>query len=125
MSVTYNRNPRFANKIKGELRGEGSYHEFLMVAEAPHWKKWDVTAQQVKSDFAIAISALNEGGVARGWRHSTGVKGSRAPNSTTVHNELRAVIRRSENLSQFRKNIQPWANRWLSKGTDSLPSGFR
>lgn len=74
-------NPALREKIEDGLRGAGGNHEFLMVAEAPQWSQWGVRAGQVQEDFAISISALNEGGLAKGWTHSTGLKGSKSPNS--------------------------------------------
>ena len=115
--------PAFRNKIEAQLRNGGSMHEYLMVAEAPHWKNWGVTAQQVKEEFAVAINELNTT-VAKGWKHSTGLKGSRAPGSKTVHNELQRIIQESKSLDEFKKNIRTWADKYLNGGYDSLPPGF-
>jgi len=116
-------NPSYAKKIETQLRGSGSMHEFLMVAEAPKWKAWGITAQQVKEDFAISIEELNNS-LAKGWKHSTGLKGTSAPNSTTVHNELQAIIKKSNSLAEFKQNMREWAEKWLEGGYDSLPKGF-
>jgi hypothetical protein len=113
----------FKKKIKKGLRGDGSFHEMLMVDEAPHWKKWGVTAHQVKNDLALSISDLNES-LAKGWRHSTGRKGNRAPKSTIVHNQLRRIIRKSNSLSEFMGNLRSWADEWIEGGFDSLPPAF-
>ncbi len=118
------KDPSLRNKIKDGLRGEGGMHEFLMVAEAPQWSKWGVKAQQVQEDFAIPISDLNEGGVANGWLHSEGVKGSKSPGSKTAHNELQRIIQNSNSLEEFKVNIRPWADKWITGGYDSLPPGF-
>jgi hypothetical protein len=118
-------NLRFARKIKKQLRGDGGFHEMLMVSEAPHWKRWEgVTAELVKEDFAIAISDLNER-LAKGWRHSTGKKGSKAPNSTTVHNQLQRIIRQSNSLEEFKSNLVSWADEWIEGGYRALPQAFQ
>jgi len=117
-------NPALRNKIEDGLRGAGGNHEFLMVAEAPQWSQWGVRAGQVQEDFAIPISALNEGGLAKGWTHSTGLKGSKSPGSKTVHNELQNVIKNSSSLSDFKANMQPWAEKWINGGYKALPPGF-
>ena len=111
-------------KISNELRGNPGHHEFLMVATAPKWKQWGVTAQQLRQQFSIPISTLNEGGLAKGWQHSKGKKGSRSKNSTAVHNELKGIINNSNSLKEFKQNILPWAEKWLKEGHKNLPSGF-
>ncbi|MEJ6477036.1 hypothetical protein PQI63_22275, partial [Pseudoalteromonas piscicida] len=113
----------FKNKISDGLRGSGGNHEFLMVVEAPQWSKWGVSARQVQEDFAIPISTLNES-LAKGWKHVTGIKGSRAPNSKKVHNQLQKIIKRSESLDDFKNNIREWAEMWIEGGYNSLPKGF-
>ena len=118
-------NPSYRRKIEAQLRGDGGAHEMLKVAEAPHWKKWGATTQQVQDEFAILIEKLNEGGLAKGWKHSTGVKGSKAPNSTKVHRELAAIIRKSESLDDFRMNLKPWAEKWIEGGHDALLKELR
>jgi hypothetical protein len=96
----------------------------MMVVEAPQWSKWGVKAQQVQEDYAIPISTLNEGGLAKGWKHSTGIRGSRAPGSKTAHNELQSVIQSSNNLNDYKMNMRVWAEKWINGGYDALPSGF-
>ncbi|MDJ1162765.1 RHS repeat-associated core domain-containing protein [Burkholderia gladioli pv. gladioli] len=116
--------PALRAKIESGLRGAGGNHEMLMVAEAPQWKQWDVSAKQVQEDFAIPISDLNEGGLANGWKHSTGLPNSKAPGSKMVHNQLQSIIQNSSSLSDFKQNIRPWADKWITGGYDALPSGF-
>jgi hypothetical protein len=116
--------PALRGKIEDGLRGTGGKHEFLMVAEAPQWSQWGVKAKQVQEDFAISISTLNEGGLAKGWKHSTGLKGSKSPGSKTAHNELQKVIKGSTSLEDFKINMQPWAEKWINGGYNALPSGF-
>lgn len=99
-------------------------HEFLMVAEAPHWKKWGVVAKDVKEGFAMSIESLNEGGLAKGWKHSTGKRGSKAPNSTTVHNRIQEIIQNSNSLDQFKRYMKAFAEDHIEGGYDNLPSGF-
>lgn len=96
----------------------------LMVAEAPQWSQWGVSAKMVQEDFAIPIADLNEGGLANGWKHSTGLEGSTAPFSKTVHNQLQDIIQNSTSLDDFKSNIAPWAEKWITGGYDSLPPGF-
>ncbi|MGE8600899.1 MAG: LysM peptidoglycan-binding domain-containing protein [Acinetobacter calcoaceticus] len=116
--------PALRGKIEDGLRGAGGKHEFMMVAEAPQWSQWGVNAKQVQEDFAISISALNEGGLAKGWKHATGLKGSKSPGSKTAHNELQKVIKASNSLDNFKTNMQPWAEKWINGGYNALPPGF-
>lgn len=83
-----------------------------------------VTAKQVQEDFAIPISSLNDGGVAKGWKHSTGIKGSKAPGSKRVHNILQRVIQQSNGLDEYKTHMRDWAEKYISGGYDALPSGF-
>jgi len=62
--------------------------------------------------------------LAKGWTHSTGLKGSKSPGSKTVHNELQNVIKNSSSLSDFKANMQPWAEKWINGGYKALPPGF-
>ena len=112
--------PAYRRKIETQLRGDGGMHEMLMVAEAPHWKNWGVGTSDVQHDFAIAIEKLNEGGLAKGWTHSTGRLGSKAPGSKTAHNELQAIIQKSDSLEAFRENLRQWADSWIEGGYDAL-----
>jgi hypothetical protein len=118
------KNEGLRDKIESGLRGAGGKHEFLMVAEAPQWSKWGVRSQQVQEDFAIKISDLNEGGLAKNWTHSTGGK-ALAPNSKTVHNELQSIIKQSNSLDDFKANMRPWADKWMNGGYEALPPGFQ
>ena len=123
LALMYER-PALREKIKAGLRGDGGKHEMLMVAEAPKWSQWGVKAKQVQEDFAIPIADLNEGGLANGWTHSTGLRGSTAPGSKTVHNQLQEIIQNSNSLPEFKTNIRPWADTWITGGYDALPPGF-
>jgi hypothetical protein len=116
--------PSLRAKIESGLRGAGGNHEMLMVAEAPKWSQWGATAKMVQEDFAIPISDLNEGGLANGWTHATGLEGSTATGSKTVHNQLQKIIQNSDSLSDFKVNIRPWAEKWINGGYEALPPGF-
>jgi hypothetical protein len=121
--------PPLRAKIESGLRGDGGNHEYLMVAEAPKWKQWGVSARQVQEDFAVPIEKLNgveggEEGLAKDWTHSTGLPGSTAKGSKRVHNELQAVIQKSGSLADFKRNIAPWAEKNIKGGYANLPAGF-
>ncbi|MEP6502350.1 MAG: hypothetical protein ABJD97_03400 [Betaproteobacteria bacterium] len=121
--------PGLRAKIESGLRADGGNHEYLMVAEAPKWKQWGVSAQQVQQDFAVPIEKLNgvEGvaeGLAKDWKHSTGLAGSTAKGSKRVHNELQAVIQKSSSLAEFKQNMVPWAEKNIKGGYAGLPPGF-
>jgi len=107
-----------------QLLGPGGEHEFLTRATAPHWKKWGITANELRTKYSIPISDLNEG-IAKGWKHSTGKAGSLAPGSTKVHNQLKKIILKSKSLDEFRNNIVPWAEKWLRDGVKSLPPALQ
>ncbi len=113
------------DKIETQLRGGGGEHEFLMVAEAPKWKEWGINMAEYRQ-MTVAISDLNKpGGLAVGWKHSTGLPGSKSPNSPMVHNQLQAIIQQSSSLSEFKANVVPWAKKWLKDGAQSLPPALQ
>jgi hypothetical protein len=122
LSAIYKHSPLRA-KVESGLRGAGSKHEYLMVAEAPHWKRWGVSAADVQGKFAVEIAKLN-GGLAKGWVHSTGLKGSLSPGSKRAHNELQSVIQKSSSLSEFKEGMKIWAEKWINGGYTAMPSGF-
>src|SRR4051812_46640331 len=97
-----------------------------MVAEAPHWKRWRVSAAQAMGESAVPIASLDDelAGTAEGWKHATGVAGSVSPGSKKVHNALQRAIQSSASLAEFKENVRPWAEKYLAHGYDSLPPGF-
>jgi len=78
----------------------------------------------LREEFSLSIAALNEGGIAKGWRHQTGADAP-ATLSGTVHVELKRIILSSNSLEEFRKNIVPWAEKWLNGGVSALPLRLR
>lgn len=46
-------------------------------------------------------------------KHSTGLKGSKAPGSTTVHRELRKIIKNSNSLDGFKNGLRKAMIRYL------------
>jgi hypothetical protein len=120
----YYANQELKTYISTQLRGPGGFHELLTAGTANHWKRWGITAKQLREEFSISIAALNDGGVAKGWKHQTG-RDEPATLSGTVHIELKRIILSSRSLEDFRRNIVPWAEKWLNGGVSALPPGCK
>lgn len=93
-----------------------------MRAQAPKWKEWGITAREMREKYSIAFDELDEVSL---FKHHRGTRGSLAPRSTTAHNELQKIIQSSNNLEEFKKNLIPWAQKWLKGGVKDLPSALQ
>ncbi|MBA4601983.1 hypothetical protein H2C83_06550 [Thermoactinomyces sp. AMNI-1] len=101
--------------IKSRLRHPGGLHEWLLVSRAPTFKRWGVTAEQIK-ELRTAISDVK-------FVNPKGAHGRKG--STKAHNELLEVIDSSSDYNTFKRRLQNWANYRLEGGAESLPRGLR
>ncbi len=93
-----------------------------MRVEAPKWKEWGITARDLREKYSVAFDELEKVAL---FKHSRGTRGSRAPGSTTAHSELRKAIQVSNNLDEFKKNLVPWASKWLKGKAADLPPALQ
>ncbi|WP_113673562.1 RHS repeat-associated core domain-containing protein [Vallitalea guaymasensis] len=108
-------NPKLRNKIKSRLRHPGGLHEWHMVSRTNVFKKWGVTAEQIK-ELRTAISDVK-------FVNPPGVHGGLG--STKAHNEILEIIDNASDYDSFKKGLREWANNRLEGGVNALPEGLR
>jgi len=93
-------------KIEDRIRHPGGLHEWLMVAETPKLKEWDVSMYDVK-EFRTSIGLVE-------WINpNTGLPGRHGGDSSTIfHNELQAVIQNSNSRFDFNNRLDTLLERW-------------
>ncbi|MRN57381.1 hypothetical protein [Paenibacillus monticola] len=101
--------------IERELRAPGGMHEWHLVSRAPTFKRWGVSADQVR-ELRTAISEVE-------FVNPTGKHGGLG--STAAHNELLRIIDSSTSYDMFIRRLNNWANYRLNGGINSLPPGLR
>jgi hypothetical protein len=108
-------NPSARATIERRLRHPGGLHEWFMVAEAPTFKSWGMTAEDIKAirTEISEIKLINPVGV-----HS-GSEGSLA------HIQIQEIIRNSISFEQFKIGINSWAQYRLPNGISDLPEALR
>ena len=91
-------------------------HEWLMVAEAPTFKRWGMTAEDIARlrTQTSEITQINPFG-----GHAA------AQNGNGFHTELRRIIQNSTSFEQFKNNLNNWAAYRLQNGASDLPLGLR
>ncbi|SFA47593.1 Pre-toxin TG [Parageobacillus thermantarcticus] len=107
--------PRLRKAIESRLRHPGGFHEWHLVSRAPTFKRWGVTAEQIK-ELRTAIEDVK-------FVNPKGVHGGKG--STRAHNELLEIIDSSPDYATFKRRLQNWANYRLEGGVESLPEGLR
>ena len=109
------KDPKLRETIEARLRQPGRLHEWHLVSRTPQFKKWNVTAEQIKDLRSLTkdVKFVNPKGVHGG-------KGS-----TTAHNELLKIIDSSTDYDMFIRRLNNWANYRLDGGIDSLPKGLQ
>ncbi|KAJ48834.1 hypothetical protein CTM_26287, partial [Clostridium tetanomorphum DSM 665] len=109
------KNKSIRKKIERELRAPGGLHEWHLVSQAPKFKYWDVSAEQIK-DLRSVISDVK-------FKNPSGQHGGLG--STKAHNELISIIESSNDYNSFIRRLNNWANYRLEGGINSLPEGLR
>ncbi|QSB49574.1 pre-toxin TG domain-containing protein [Parageobacillus toebii] len=107
--------PRLRKAIESRLRHPGGFHEWHLVSRAPTFKRWGVTAEQIK-ELRTAIEDVK-------FVNPKGVHGGKG--STRAHNELLEIIDSSPDYATFKRRLQNWASYRLEGGVESLPEGLR
>ncbi|WNF33350.1 hypothetical protein RI196_01130 [Aeribacillus composti] len=107
--------PRLRKAIESRLRHPGGFHEWHLVSRAPTFKRWGITAEQIK-ELRTAIEDVK-------FVNPKGVHGGKG--STKAHNELLEIIDSSPDYATFKRRLQNWANYRLEGGVESLPESLR
>ncbi|MGX9706934.1 DUF4244 domain-containing protein [Laceyella tengchongensis] len=107
--------PSLRKTIESRLRHPGGLHEWLLVSRAPTFKRWGVTAEQIK-ELRTTIRDVK-------FVNPQGAHGRKG--STRAHNELLEIIDSSTDYTMFKRRLQNWANYRLEGGAQSLPRGLR
>ena len=118
----YWKDPHLRDKIEKQLLGPRGEHEYLTRATAPKWKQWGVTARELREKYSVSFEELDKVAL---FKHSRGTRGSLATGSKVAHNELKKIIEDSSSLEGFKKNLIPWATKWLKGGVSDLPSALQ
>ena len=108
-------NPELKEKIKDRLRAPGGLHEWHLVSRADIFKRWGVTAEEIK-EMRTAVEDVR-------FVNPPGIHGGRG--STKAHNELLEIIDSSNTYSEFKARLQEWAAKRLDRGIEALPPGLR
>ncbi len=109
------KNQKLRDAIEDRLRNPGGLHEWHLVARTPTFKRWGLTAEQIKDMRTLIDDTKFVNPVGR-----HGGKGS-----TLAHNELLEIIDSSTNYVQFVRRLQNWAVYRLKGGVDALPYNLR
>ncbi|MCM3491760.1 hypothetical protein M3689_21005 [Alkalihalophilus marmarensis] len=106
---------KIRKKIERQLREPGGLHERHLVSRAPHFKYWNIGAEEIK-DLRTAISEVK-------FVNPNGVHGGLG--STKALNELLAIIDTSSDYNSFVRRLNNWSNYRLEGGVSSLPQGLK
>ncbi len=107
-------NPATRDAIEMRLRAPGGFHEWLPVSRAPRFRQWGITAEQIQELRTPTSEIRWQAGGAHGGL-----------NSTTMHNEILALVDSSPDYATFVRRLREWADRRLVGGRAALPPGLR
>ena len=108
-------NPSLRDAIESRLRHPGGLHEWHLVSRTPVFKRWELTAAEIKE---IRTLIRDVKFVKPVGRHV-------GKGSTRAHNELLEIIDSSLNYGTFLRRLRNWANYRLEGGVNALPPGLR
>jgi hypothetical protein len=86
-----------------------------MIARAPKFKEWGLTAEQI-AEMRTPISEI---------RFKNPVGRHKGEGATTTHNQIRKIIDEASDFATFKKQLQQWAEHRLEGGANALPPGLR
>ena len=107
--------PEIRDVIEARLRQPGGLHEWHLVSRTPQFKRWGVSAEQIKN-LRTSTSEIE-------FVNPSGVHGGRG--STKAHNELLKIIDTSNDYDTFVRRLNNWANYRLKGGVEALPEGLQ
>ena len=109
------KNPSIRETIEDRLRKPGKLHEWHLVSRTPVFKRWGVTADQIKDMRTLTKDTK--------FVNPIGIHGG--DGSTTAHNELLDIIDSSKDYDMFKRRLQNWANYRLERGAAALPGDLK
>ncbi len=109
-------NPEVKKVISSRLRSPGKLHEWLMVARAPTFKSWGISAKQIQKLRTPTkdVEFINPPG-----------KHHRAPGSKRAHNEILEIIDTSLDYDTFVRRLQMWSHYRYKGGVEGLPGTLK
>ncbi|MFJ7929007.1 ribonuclease YeeF family protein [Peribacillus sp. NPDC096448] len=109
-------NPEVRKVISSRLRSPGKLHEWLMIARAPTFKRWGISAEQIQELRTPTkdVEFINPPG-----RHH------RAPGSKRAHNEILEIIDTSLDYNTFVRRLQMWSHYRYKGGVEGLPGNLK
>jgi hypothetical protein len=93
-------------KVERRLRYPGGYHEWLMVSRTNIFKRWGVSAYEIRTLRTKIIEVI--------FKNPPGKHGGKG--STKAHNEILKIIDNSENYEEFVSKLINWAENRLEGG---------
>ncbi|HFJ9285479.1 hypothetical protein JDS98_26385 [Bacillus cereus group sp. N11] len=109
-------NPEVKKVISSRLRSPGKLHEWLMIARAPTFKRWGISAKQIQELRTPTkdVEFINPPG-----------KHHRAPGSKRAHNEILEIIDTSLDYDIFVRRLQMWSHYRYKGGVEGLPGTLK
>ncbi|MED1058867.1 hypothetical protein [Bacillus mycoides] len=109
-------NPEVKKVISSRLRSPGKLHEWLMIARAPTFKSWGISAKQIQELRTPTkdVEFINPPG-----------KHHRAPGSKRAHNEILEIIDTSLDYDTFVRRLQMWSHYRYKGGVEGLPGTLK
>lgn len=109
-------NPEVKKVISSRLRSPGKLHEWLMIARAPTFKRWGISAKQIQELRTPTkdVEFINPPG-----------KHHRAPGSKRAHNEILEIIDTSLDYDTFVRRLQMWSHYRYKGGVEGLPGTLK
>ncbi len=109
-------NPEVKKVISSRLRSPGKLHEWLMIARAPTFKRWGISAKQIQELRTPTkdVEFINPPG-----------KHHRAPGSKRAHNEILEIIDTSLDYDTFVRRLQMWFHYRYKGGVEGLPGTLK
>ncbi|WP_283750459.1 hypothetical protein [Bacillus cereus] len=109
-------NPEVKKVISSRLRSPGKLHEWLMIARAPTFKRWGISAKQIQELRTPTkdVEFINPPG-----------KHHRAPGSKRAHNEILEIIDTSLDYDTFVRRLQMWSHYRYKGGIEGLPGTLK
>ncbi|MEH7666366.1 hypothetical protein V7419_06195 [Bacillus sp. JJ689] len=109
-------NPEVKKVISSRLRSPGKLHEWLMIARAPTFKRWGISAKQIQELRTPTkdVEFINPPG-----------KHHRAPGSKRAHNEILEIIDTSLDYNTFVRRLQMWSHYRYKGGVEGLPGTLK
>ena len=101
--------------IEDRLRKPGKLHEWHMVSRTPTFKKWGLTAEDIKDMRTLTKDTR--------FVNPVGIHGGEG--STRAHNEILDIVDSSLDYDTFKRRLQNWADYRFNGGASNLPGNLK